>query len=84
MAYSNAKLTEIFDRKGGCCFYCGKRLTFSAYGVYSHPRGWEVDHVYPKCQGGSDNWYNLVPACCRCNREKCGKMSLWDNLRRWF
>jgi len=32
-----------------------------------------VDHLVPKTMNGSDNWYNLVCACARCNNRKGGR-----------
>ena len=43
----------------GRCAYCGRRAD-------------SVDHVIPRCQGGSDDAGNLVPACKPCNSSKNG------------
>jgi hypothetical protein len=41
------------------CIYCGagNRLI-------------EPDHVIPKSRGGTNDRFNIVPACVSCNREK--------------
>jgi 5-methylcytosine-specific restriction endonuclease McrA len=44
----------------GPCAYCG------------NPEPTTVDHVVPRCHGGSGKIWNLVPACMRCNTQKCG------------
>lgn len=45
-------------RPPGRCHYCGV-----APGV-------TADHVIPKSRGGTNNPWNLVPACVRCNQAK--------------
>jgi len=34
-----------------------------------------VDHVIPKVLGGTDDVYNLVAACLRCNSSRGGKVA---------
>lgn len=48
---------EIFDRDGGFCRYCGAPAE-------------HVDHIMPRCQGGTDDHDNLVAACAACNLHK--------------
>lgn len=51
-----------------CCAYCGsksKRLT--------------LDHVLASSKGGVNSWFNLVPACAKCNSSKGSK-----NLTDWY
>lgn len=44
------------------CYYCGYR---------QQPFGdWEIDHMTPRQQGGSDDLHNLTLACKKCNRRK--------------
>ena len=52
--------TRIMKRDGYRCRYCGK--------LAEH-----VDHVVPRCQGGTDEPTNLVAACKRCNLSKGGR-----------
>lgn len=52
-------LSEVWDRYGACCVYCGDQ---------SGP--FDVDHVMPRSRGGSDDAENLVIACSHCNRSK--------------
>lgn len=56
--------TGVLARDGGCCQYCGARLTRATF---------TLDHVLPRCRGGGDSWENLVAACSPCNREKGGR-----------
>ncbi len=49
----------IFARDRWTCQYCGRargRLT--------------IDHVVPRCKGGSSSWDNIVTCCAPCNRRK--------------
>jgi 5-methylcytosine-specific restriction endonuclease McrA len=49
----------IFARDRWTCQYCGRergKLT--------------IDHVIPRCKGGSSSWDNIVTSCAPCNRRK--------------
>jgi 5-methylcytosine-specific restriction endonuclease McrA len=41
----------------------------------------EVDHIVPVSKGGTDDRWNLVPACRECNRSK-GNQLLDDGVDR--
>lgn len=45
----------------GCCYYCGELLTL---------RTVTKDHKTPTCREGSDEIWNIVPACKPCNQMK--------------
>lgn len=51
----------LFERDGGCCQYCSKKLTIGTM---------TMDHVHPKSRGGENTWENLVTSCQRCNTTK--------------
>ena len=54
---------RVWDASNGVCAVCGKQL---------HPlRDFQVDHIIPRCAGGSDDMDNLRACCYRCNRLKC-------------
>lgn len=55
--------TEIFNRDGSVCRYCG-----DAEGPH------EIDHIVPVSLGGTDDRSNLCVSCRRCNRDKSDKM----------
>lgn len=57
----------LLDMFNDQCAYCGEK----------HPK--TLDHVFPKALGGTDDIYNLVPACFSCNVNK-GK----NNLNEWY
>lgn len=48
---------------------CGKPMKFSDYGKTDSEHGWEVDHIKPVANGGTDDLSNLQPL-------------QWDNNRR--
>ena len=59
---------EVFRRDHFKCQYCGVEA----------PTGeLHVDHVVPKKLGGTDDYWNLVTACSKCNMSK-GSKSLLD------
>lgn len=59
--YKRILLTRknIIKRDDHVCQYCG-----NARAVMT------VDHIIPKCNGGSDTWENMVCACEKCNNKK--------------
>jgi 5-methylcytosine-specific restriction endonuclease McrA len=55
----------IFARDRWTCQYCGRergKLT--------------VDHVIPRCKGGSSSWDNIVTSCAPCNRRKGDRLPI--------
>ncbi len=59
--------TSVLSRGNHKCYYCG--------GYANH-----VDHVIPRCQGGSDDPDNLVASCGFCNTSKNGRTpDQWPN-----
>ena len=51
---------SVMERDRSTCQYCGKPAE-------------HVDHIIPKCQGGTDEPDNLVAACAPCNLSKGGR-----------
>lgn len=70
MAISKTKRRKVYDKYGGRCAYCGRKV---AYGDM------QVDHIHPRSMGGDDGIDNLNPACRMCNERK-GAMAL-DQFR---
>lgn len=56
----NIKL-QVFEKYNGHCAYCGKEITVVNF---------QVDHIQPIYQLGSDNINNLNPSCRSCNHYK--------------
>lgn len=50
------------------CAYCAKPLAW---------KGSEIDHLIPRCQGGTDHFVNLTISCKSCNCAKGGR-SVWQ------
>ena len=51
----------IKEHFGCTCVYCGQ--TYDLHEL-------TIDHVHPRCLGGEDMSYNVVPACSCCNQAK--------------
>jgi len=51
---------------GGRCYFCGTLLTAETM---------TIDHLIPKCKGGTNALSNLMPACEPCNRKKGRKFN---------
>jgi hypothetical protein len=54
---------EVFKRDDFTCQYCGRKSPEVIL---------EVDHIVPRCDGGSDDQINLTTSCWDCNRGKAG------------
>lgn len=74
--WTNKKIVEIVKKHGTKCFYCkGDAHDSSDY------KGFQIDHVYPRSLGGSNDINNLVPCCRRCNVAKGTKtIDEWEKL----
>lgn len=56
--------TDLWEENHGHCFYCG------GYVDPVKPRERTIDHIVPRCVGGPDERWNLVPCCRSCNSAK--------------
>lgn len=65
MALSKNKRFEVFKRDAFTCQYCGRKPPEVVL---------EVDHIYPRSQGGTDDDLNLITACFECNNGKRAKL----------
>lgn len=52
---------EVLTRDNRICQYCGRQAN-------------AVDHIVPRCAGGSNDLDNLVATCKSCNSRKGGRM----------
>lgn len=52
---------NLYLRDNHTCQYCGVKFPASEL---------TLDHVVPRCQGGTSKWENLVVACGPCNHRK--------------
>lgn len=60
---------KVYSKTNGKCYYCGCILHLCSNGRTRMT----IDHLIPKCNGGSDDIANLVPACKICNCKKGDK-----------
>lgn len=56
---------------------CGAIIKRSEYGNTNSNNGWEIDHIRPVVQNGTDDLYNLQPLQWENNRYKS------DNFPNW-
>ena len=63
---------EVFARDANSCLYCGCELVGSERCI---------DHIIPRCRGGSDDPENLATACRSCNSQK-GELSVIEFLKK--
>lgn len=80
MQWSTETLNAVYDKTGGYCRYCEKKIAWVNYGNPYGRGGWEIDHSKPLSRGGTGHRNNLFPACVPCNREK-GTMTGAEFLR---
>jgi 5-methylcytosine-specific restriction endonuclease McrA len=77
MSYNEKHLVEVFNRTGGCCFYCSRDLAFHAYRLYSERGAWVVDRFIPVSKGGVDGPENWAACCLACSHQKAEQMP-WE------
>lgn len=54
---------------------CGKPIKYSEHGNTKSKFGWEIDHINPKANGGTDDLDNLQPLQWENNRNKGDDLS---------
>lgn len=71
MSLSKRVRFQVLIRDNYTCQYCGAKPPDTVL---------EIDHVIPRCKGGSDRIENLKTACWNCNRGKAGMllMGRWE------
>ena len=77
---------RVYERDGYTCVYCRRECVAHIAGLPG-PTGdlypiATIDHIIPKCRGGSNRFENLVTACARCNSQKGWKTA--DEYRAWL
>jgi len=55
---------------------CGKVMKYSEYGNRESEQGWEIDHIDPVANGGTDELINLQPLNWKNNTHK-GDVPNW-------
>lgn len=66
-------VSDILHSGGLRCYLCNKALEGEAV---------EVEHIIPRCHGGTDDRRNLAPACQPCNGKKGGKIVAFNIATR--
>lgn len=57
----------LWDRQKGLCHYCEIHMVRTRK---PHPECVTVDHIIPKCDGGTRALHNVVGACWTCNNAR--------------
>ena len=52
---------QVYNKFNGHCAYCGRKIAY---------KDMQVDHIKPQCNGGTNDFDNLFPACRTCNHYK--------------
>lgn len=82
MDYTDSLIEQVWNKAGIVLHYdssvwrqdfAGAWIKRDQYGIQSK-YGWEIDHLYPKSKGGSDDLSNLVPLHWRNNETKGNDM----------
>lgn len=60
----------------------GKVMKYSKHGDIESKFGWEIDHIYPKKLGGTDDLDNLQPLQWKNNRLK-SDLIIWNGNKRF-
>ncbi len=63
--YKKIQKGYIYTRDGGRCCFCNRLL---------NPSKTTLDHYLPKSSGGTDDYFNLVLCCKKCNKLKGGSI----------
>ena len=64
---------SVWEKYGGRCAYCGRKIEY---------KDMQVDHMYPKANGGTDDFSNLMPSCRTCNHYK--RAESLETFRKWI
>lgn len=75
-SYSPADIELLRSIQNDMCYYCGTSIS----------EGFDVDHLEPLVQGGSNGVGNIMLACSKCNQSKWAhsEAKYWRRLRKRF
>ena len=73
------KRKYLFDKCGGICPSCGKKMTLNNPNAYRSYM--TIDHIVPVSRGGTNNIENLQAMCRTCNMRKSDKIcGIWTRI----
>jgi len=75
--WAKSRLIPDFSHSEWATDSCGDRIRFSYYGKTPSEFAWEIDHIIPLGQGGTDEIDNLQPLQWENNRKK-GNTHPWN------
>lgn len=61
--WNKTKKRKVYDLTNGKCYICDKHHEFKS-------KAYNIDHIKPKCEGGTNCLDNLKIACIDCNTNK--------------
>ena len=71
-----ARRLKIYARDCWRCVWCGCRVAIGAKARSRHLALAHLDHILPRCLGGSNASENLITSCKRCNDKRGSKPPL--------
>ncbi len=72
---AKGKRRKLYNDANGICYLCGKLIKFFSQAT--------IDHVVPKCRGGSNKMSNCKIAHANCNHAKGARFLSELNLERF-
>jgi uncharacterized protein (TIGR02646 family) len=57
---------QLYEQQNGLCCYCNKQVTLESV---DDPDSATIEHLKPKCMGGTNDIENLALACYKCNQD---------------
>jgi CRISPR/Cas system Type II protein with McrA/HNH and RuvC-like nuclease domain len=64
------QLSELYQRYDGECQYCGCETEINVIDGVHEERSATLDHIVPRCRGGTKDDLNAILSCADCNRRK--------------
>jgi len=65
-------ILEVFEKYGTVCYLCSQEIDLSISRI--EPQGLNIDHLFPKVEGGHDTLANVRPTHRKCNQDKGRKI----------
>ncbi|MBP7810101.1 MAG: HNH endonuclease [Bacteroidia bacterium] len=72
--WAKAKVREGFSEEEWREDLCGKHIQFNEHGNRSSNYGWEIDHINPVSNGGTDDLENLQALFWKHNMSKADRL----------